>query len=479
MLWLCIHFPNLALDVFARGGSAVEPLAVSRGRGREQQVFACNPPARRRGVQPGMRLSAAYAQVNNLRVHERDEAAERAALDRLIAWAGQYTSFVSQAPPQAVLLEIAGSLVLFGGLDRLLQQLRRGVKALGYEAVLCVAPTPLGATWLARAGREARLTDHQALSGALFSLPLSCLDVTAEQRAVLHGMGIRDLGACLRLPRDGLARRLGPVFVSAIDRAFDRLPDPRPAFAPPPKFDACLSLPAPVSDTEGLLFPVHRLLLELCGFLAAREAGVRALGFVLRHAKVPATRVALELVAPARDPRYLTALMRERLERVVLPEPVEEVRLRAVEPQPVAGHNLDFFRPAPSSETARTAIVERLQARLGRKAVCGLCPVAEHRPERAWRYIAPGEKAEGAAAVKERPLWLLPAPLSLTVRDGRLCFNGGLNLETSRERIESGWWDGAEIRRDYFIARDAQGTRLWIFRELDGARRWFLHGVFE
>jgi protein ImuB len=52
-------------------------------------------------------------------------------------------------------------------------------------------------------------------------------------------------------------------------------------------------------------------------------------------------------------------------------------------------------------------------------------------------------------------------------------------LETSRERIESGWWDGAEIRRDYFIARDAQGTRLWIFRELDGARRWFLHGVFE
>ena len=477
MLWLCIHLPNLALEIFTHASPTVRPLAVSSGRGREQQVFACNPAARRCGVRVSMRVSAAYALINDLCVRERDESAEQATLDRLAAWAGQYTSVVSQAPPQALLLEIAGSLALFGGLDHLLLQVRRSLKALGYAAVFAVAPTPLGATWLARAGQEARVTDHQALSGALFSLPLSCLDVTAEQRVMLHGMGIRDLGACLRLPRDGLARCLGPAFVSAIDRAFGRLPDPRPAFTPPPEFDARLFLPVPVRDTEGLLFPIHRLLLELCGFLIARAAGVRALGFVFRHTKVPATRVTLELIAPTRDPQYLTALMRERLERTVLPEPVEEVGLNAVEPQPLAGHNLDFFRLAPSSETARAAIVERLRARLGKEAVCGLCLVAEHRPERAWRYVAPGE-AGAAMVTKERPLWLLPAPLPLEVRNGRLCFNGELSLEASRERIESGWWDGAEIRRDYFIAQTSRGARFWIFRELDGERRWFLHGVF-
>lgn len=477
MLWLCIHLPNLALEIFTRASPTARPLVVSGGRGRAQQVFACNPAARRRGVQAGMHLSAAYALVNDLRARERDESAEQAALDRLAAWAGQYTSVVSQTPPQALLLEIAGSLVLFGGLDRLLPQVRRGLTALGYAAVCAVAPTPLGATWLARAGRETPITDHAHLSSALFPLPLSCLDLTVEQGVMLHGMGIRDLGACLRLPRDGLARRLGPAFVSAIDRAFGRVPDLRPAFTAPPKFDSRLALPAPLDDAASLLFPIHRLLLELCGFLTGRGSGVRAFEFVFRHPKSPATRIALELVAPARDPQHLTALLRERLERIVLPEPVKEIVLSAVALEPVAEVNLDFFSRDPQPDAARAAIVERLQARLGKNAVRGVCTVAEHRPERAWRYVAPGETV-AAAATQERPLWLLPAPLPLAMRDGRPYLDGQLNLEDGRERIENGWWDGADVRRDYFMAHTERGARFWIFRELDGARRWYLHGVF-
>jgi protein ImuB len=46
------------------------------------------------------------------------------------------------------------------------------------------------------------------------------------------------------------------------------------------------------------------------------------------------------------------------------------------------------------------------------------------------------------------------------------------------ERIETGWWDGGEIARDYYIALDPQGVRLWVFRERTEPHRWFLHGVF-
>jgi protein ImuB len=46
------------------------------------------------------------------------------------------------------------------------------------------------------------------------------------------------------------------------------------------------------------------------------------------------------------------------------------------------------------------------------------------------------------------------------------------------ERIESGWWDGDDARRDYFVAEDPRGCRLWVFRERDGRRRWYLHGIF-
>lgn len=46
------------------------------------------------------------------------------------------------------------------------------------------------------------------------------------------------------------------------------------------------------------------------------------------------------------------------------------------------------------------------------------------------------------------------------------------------ERIETGWWDGAEVARDYYTAADNRGARLWVFREREAPHRWFLHGVF-
>jgi protein ImuB len=51
-------------------------------------------------------------------------------------------------------------------------------------------------------------------------------------------------------------------------------------------------------------------------------------------------------------------------------------------------------------------------------------------------------------------------------------------MTSEPERIETGWWDGAEVRRDYFIARDVNGVRLWIFREHAPPRGWYLHGIF-
>jgi len=61
---------------------------------------------------------------------------------------------------------------------------------------------------------------------------------------------------------------------------------------------------------------------------------------------------------------------------------------------------------------------------------------------------------------------------------GRPWLEGSLELLTRAERIEGGWWDGADIARDYFVARNPRGESYWIFRELRGERAWFVHGVF-
>jgi protein ImuB len=69
-----------------------------------------------------------------------------------------------------------------------------------------------------------------------------------------------------------------------------------------------------------------------------------------------------------------------------------------------------------------------------------------------------------------RPNWLLATPQPVV--------EGSLQLLSGPERIESGWWDGGDCRRDYFIAEDRHGRRVWVFQTLGKSPAWYLHGVF-
>ena len=46
------------------------------------------------------------------------------------------------------------------------------------------------------------------------------------------------------------------------------------------------------------------------------------------------------------------------------------------------------------------------------------------------------------------------------------------------ERIETGWWDGREVRRDYFQTRAEDGAKLWVYRERRAPQHWYVHGLF-
>ena len=97
MLWLCLHFPQLALEVFIRQKDG-HPYAVSTGSERERWIHSCNAAATTLGIVPGMRLGAAHA-LADISILERDESLESAALERLAAWSGQYTSIISVVAP--------------------------------------------------------------------------------------------------------------------------------------------------------------------------------------------------------------------------------------------------------------------------------------------------------------------------------------------------------------------------------------------
>jgi protein ImuB len=476
MLWAALHFPGFPVQLSERGAPTPGPLAVATA-GARGEVIACNAEAALAGVRPGMGLSAAYALAPALAVKLRDEAAEGQALQGIALWAGQFTPMVSLAPPCAVLAEIGGCLRLFGGLPRLLGLIRDGLAELGYRAAIAAAPTAESAHLLARAGLTQPVTDPAALREALAPLPVTLLNCPREAHETLLNIGARNLRDCFNLPRDGFARRFGQELLERLDRALGAIPDPRPPFSPPARHRSALALPAPAWEAEALLFAARRLVLELAGFLAAREMGLTRLRLELLHEEREATVVTLGFSLPCRDPERILALLRERFAGVELPARVEGIALAAEETAGLAPRSLSFLPDAESAGEGRAGLVERLRARLGEEAVQGLALVADARPELAWATAGPGTRAM-AAASGFRPAWLLAAPRALAARDGRPWLDGPLELLAGPERIESGWWDGRDVARDYFLARDPRGARLWVFRERRERGGWYLHGVF-
>src|SRR5262249_29393785 len=193
-----------------------------------------------------------------------------------------------------VLLEIEGSLRIFGGLSRLWSRVERELESHGYTFSLACAPTPLTAQFFARAGLPVRIQHGDALRATIGQLSVDVLDLPPGSETLLKDIGVCTLGACLKLPRAGLARRAGPELPAMLDRALGHVPDPRPAFTPPSRFTAALQLPAPVENAPTLLFAARRLLAELTGFLAATGKGAQRLRLTLAHEDRAATCIELD-----------------------------------------------------------------------------------------------------------------------------------------------------------------------------------------
>ncbi len=91
------------------------------------------------------------------------------------------------------------------------------------------------------------------------------------------------------------------------------------------------------------------------------------------------------------------------------------------------------------------------------------------------------------SAITLRPLRLLPHPAPLRVMalvpegpPGWMHYAGvehRLLHAAGPERIETAWWRGGDVRRDYYRVTSATGEQFWIFRDLDTGQ-WRVHGIF-
>jgi protein ImuB len=400
-----------------------------------------------------------------------------AALERLAAWAYQWSSLISYTAHEPLLwLELGASCALFGGHEALLARIEAELAQLGYSHVCALAPSPTAAALLTHAAGQRQVFTRAQLRQRLDCLPLRLLALPESTLAALHASGLRRIGQVLELPAAAIARRFEPGAQLYLQRLCAQASDPRPAWRLPETYDVRCEFGSEVRTTTALLFPLQRLLLEFQGYLRARDGSVQDFTLEFEHYRTAASRLSIGLSAPGRDAAQFLTLVRERMHSLLLPAPVKALRLQALEftsPSIVQG---DLFGSDAQPLQQLQRLLDRLHARLGPDSVHGLQMHADYRPELGWRRVAPQTPAARPGAARPdaarpdaaRPCWLLPEPRRI---------DAPAQLLRGPERIESGWWDQGDVRRDYYLARTDEGARIWVFHDRRGGE-WYLQGLW-
>ncbi len=385
---------------------------------------------------------------------------------RLALQALEWSSRVSLEGDDAVLVEVGGSVRLFGGVNAITRKLPE-------DACWALAPTPLGALWLMRGAPGTVVVDSGRLPSTLGALPLTALALPPKLHERLHGFGLRHVHGLLRLSRASLARRVGQTLLDALRKALGELADPRPEWHPAPRFRGHRELEYETGSDAALLRAMEPLFTDLMALLRATGRGIRRCTVVMSHRDQAPTRIRIGLLEAVRSPDRLLEQLAIHLSRTPLPAPVVALALHAPRLELVTESARDLFATRASGESW-VGLLERLRARLGDAALFQVQVHADHRPERAFHARVPWEQTPSPIAIEcspHHPLWLLPAPEPVTDTNR-------YRLERGPERIEYGWWDGGDVQRDYFVARDDHGARHWIFQERRPPYRWYLHGLF-
>lgn len=470
MSWACVLLPSLALDGALRNRPSGDvPFALVSGPVQQRRLVAVNASAHAAGLHPGQRLAEAEAVCRNLATATHDPRRLASDLALVAAWAYRFSSEVALAPPRAVVLEVGKSLGLFGPWPGFETRLREGLAALGFRHRIALAPNPCAAKVLADACDGACITQAGALDRALARIPVARAGLPGDAATALPDMGIRTLGQLLALPRAVLQRRFGEALVATLERLCGRRPHGFTPYRPPDRFEGHVELPAEVTSHATLLFPLRRLLGDLAACVAARDGGVQQFTIRFGHAHAASTDLRVGLLAPEREAAALFEVVKLRLERATLPQPVLALGVIAETLPPFVPAGRDLFDTRPAQALDWERLRERLRARLGADAVHGLAADPDPRPERASRHADP-EQADQPDPLPRRPAWLLARPIPLRGPPPRIL--------AGPERLETGWWDGGDIRRDYYVIETAIGQRAWAFCPPGERSGWMLHGWF-
>ena len=248
------------------------PLIVVTKRGNIEALAAVDAAAERVGLRPGMALAHARAMHPDLAVVPEDRLGDQKLLEDIADWCQNFTPLTAVEAPAGIVLDITGCAHLFGGEQKLVDNIAQRLTGWGLAVRLAVAST-IGA-----AGAAARFsTTTMVTAGAerelLIPLPVAALRLSTEVAAALARVGLKRIGDIIDLPRAPLAARFGPTLLRQLDRALGQAAEPLTPRLPVAPYVAEQRFGEPIGREEDVLAVTERLAARLKTLVERRRGG--------------------------------------------------------------------------------------------------------------------------------------------------------------------------------------------------------------
>jgi protein ImuB len=350
-------------------------------------------------------------------------------------------------------------------------------------------------------------------AATLARMPIAALRLAPDTVQTLQRLGIHFIGQLEQLPRAGMATRLGQTLLDRWDQALGNKPEPLIALHTLPEWQLEQTLEYPTEHRATIAELIRRLSRDLACRLAARGEGAMRIVCRLDQVESSPLVMQLSLFRPTADAEHLQTLLVGQLEQQLgshASAAVWRLSIQATLTAPLVWHQTDLFDgDAIENRHQLARLVDNLSNRLGRKQVLRARLEREPQPENACT-LQPmtGRRPDGSeqATVKKissrlarhraeptvedpmrRPTRLLSPPTAIEV----IALADGLPTQFKvhqqphtvvqywgPERLESGWWRGPSVRRDYYRVETEHGVWWWIYRDMQ-TNDFFLHGVFD
>ena len=473
-IWLGLRFSQISLT--AHLAPLDKPFAVFEPHKGKSLIYQANAQASAYGISSGMVLNAAYALCQNLKVVLREPSAEAAWLKHYAQSAARFTPSIVLSEPDVLLLEVKQSLHLFGGMQALHRQLSL---AFDVPHIIACAPVADAAELMARNGIAKVVACNTRLQAALGDIPILSLAITDKLIFQLSRCGLHHLLDLWRLPRHDLARRFGPDLLTLLDQLSGQRIQPREIWIPALRFKAKYELDKETDNIEHLLQAAEHLLQQAQQFLQIRASVCEKITFYFTYPCYRGEsqqRLKINVYAQQGGylPEHFLPQLDEQLQRMQLAREVIKLVLKLDTIKPLKHNTGDLFKRRTQGKESWQSLLDILFARLGKNEVYHIDIKEDHRPEYAWsksNHLRKQKLRQAAGVALKRPVWLLNEPLK--------CSGQGFKLISDAERLEAGWWEDQDCRREYYQGVDATGRRCWLYRDLQAAdTQWYLHGLF-